>query len=248
MNGVEGWGNALMTAVMREADPQRFARGEDLYVEGAVIEWHVEPGGLYGFIEGRSSEYSCTLRVEPLRDDHLALLLTFIRHLPQDQVSRGFLDVLDRALAARQVTLGPTSAPEPRCQCPDWGDYCKHSVALAFAVADAIDASPWVWLHARGLEPGAGVSAVAEREPTLDDELATYWSGAVEPGVVPELPRPADRERDRDTLVTALRTAFGRSSGRRAEEAATEFEELYRELVAPAGTVPPQSGSSQLRG
>lgn len=245
MNGVAGWGDTLLQEVRAVTDAERFERGEDLYSEGAVVEWHVEPGGLYGFVEGRSSDYSCTLRVEPLRDDHLALLLTFVRHLPEDQLSRGFLEVLDRALAARRVTLGPTSAPGPRCECPDWGEYCRHSVALAHAFADAVSASPWVWLHARGLEPRA--EDVPAAEPTLDEELATFWAGTEEGSALSDVPRPADRERDRRVLVEALTAAF-RTPGRNraavarlAEEAAAGFEELYAELVGRCGEVPPQS-------
>lgn len=247
MNDVSGWGDSLIDRVAAAADVVVFDHGSRLLSAGAVVEWHVEPGGVYGFIAGGAHEVSCTLRVEPLREDHLALLLTFIRHLPPEQLSRRFLEVLDKALANRHVTLGPSSAPEPRCECPDWGDYCKHSVALALALAGAIDANPWTWLRTRGLEIAVEpeVPDVEDREPTLDDELAIYWSGSQEGVAISDVPRPADRERDRNVLVDALAPAFstpGRTRAavaRLAEEAAAGFEALYRELVDAPGDVPP---------
>jgi hypothetical protein len=51
----------------------------------------------------------------------------------------------------------PTDADDLRfsCSCPDWGDPCKHGVAVAFAVAEALDDDPGLAIALWGEERGA---------------------------------------------------------------------------------------------
>ena len=51
----------------------------------------------------------------------------------------------------------PTRRIRTSCTCPDreWSHVCKHVAALAFVVADAIDAEPSLLLRWRGCEPVA---------------------------------------------------------------------------------------------
>jgi hypothetical protein len=76
------------------------------------------------------------------------------------------------------ASLAPASVAVRRsCTCPDgaFAGACKHVAAVAFAVADAVDRDPSLFLRWRGCEP-VEAPAVRSRDP---------W----EAGLLPE-PRP----------------------------------------------------------
>lgn len=252
------WGTDLVFAVTDAADWQRVERGEDLHDLGGVLDCRISAGMLTGLIRGSGPEdYACRVHIDVLPAPHLALLLTFLRHLPMGRRNSLMLSTLELGLSARGIDLGPDAdlPPTAFCECPDYEEYCKHVIALTLHAADLFDEDPWLWLEARGLMSSTEaaptvVSSVVEEpepvvEPTLDDELATYWAaGSGEVPAVAEIARPAHRELDRTELVARLVPEFsvqGRSRAKAidlAERAADDLEQLYVELIASAATVP----------
>ena len=59
-------------------------------------------------------------------------------------------EVADDARAAGVDLLPGPGEVGPRCSCPDWADPCKHSAAVCYLVADALDADPFTLLLVRG--------------------------------------------------------------------------------------------------
>ncbi|MGI4895678.1 MAG: SWIM zinc finger family protein [Janthinobacterium lividum] len=242
------WGDALVESMTDWAGPGRIHRGERLHADGAVLQVEVRAGEILGVVATSSSSYECGFEVDEFDEQELVLIGTFLRSIPPSSASTSLLGTLDLVLSARGLPLGPPADPPyAYCSCRDFDEYCKHVLALAMRVADVIDASPWTWLQARGLLvdlPGAAPSPAPEPTPTptpertLDDELASYWTGIPQPTLpVAGLPRPAHRERDPGLLREAFLAEFtvrGRSRARSAalaEEAALAVEGLYEELI-----------------
>ena len=51
----------------------------------------------------------------------------------------------------------------PRCTCPDDADPCKHSAAVCYLVADALDADPFTVLLLRGRTRGEVLAGLRGR-------------------------------------------------------------------------------------
>ena len=58
--------------------------------------------------------------------------------------------VVDEAAAVGVDLLPDRASCRPRCSCPDWADPCKHSAAVCYLVADALDADPFALFLLRG--------------------------------------------------------------------------------------------------
>jgi hypothetical protein len=116
------------------------------------------------------------------------------------------------------ASLAPASVTVRRsCTCPDgsFAGACKHVAAVAFALADAIDRDPSLFLRWRGCEPVAARSARA-RDP---------W----EAGPLPE-PRPL-----RALPPGAVLKRLGRSGIRVAGvDLAEALEPAYEAFAATA--------------
>ena len=76
-----------------------------------------------------------------------------------------------------------------RCSCPDWGDPCKHAVAVTLELADRLDDDPELLARFLGLEaathsprPGA---AVAQPTSAALETVAPVWASAVRPPAPP---------------------------------------------------------------
>jgi uncharacterized Zn finger protein len=254
-----GWGTDLLFSITDTADWLRVDRGEELHAQGAVLHLSVSPGLVVGLVQGSGGAYHCRIQVDLLPDPHLALLMTFLRHLPRGRTSSLMLSTITLGLSARGVDLGPAGDLPPTvfCECPDEEEYCKHVIALALEACGLFDEDPWSWLEARGLTLPAGAATHAppadeteaqdrtvDAVPTLEDELATYWTGSGEVSPVAEVWRPATRERDRAELVTGLLPEFtvqGRSRAKALElasGAAEELEALYAKLKSSSTPVP----------
>lgn len=82
------------------------------------------------------------------------------------------------------------------CTCPDWGDPCKHGVALAMAVAEALDEEPELagdlWgeeqAHASTPRPERPLTAEMPSRPLPTDRPA--WAEAL---AAPEPPRTVEQ-------------------------------------------------------
>ena len=76
-----------------------------------------------------------------------------------------------------------------RCSCPDWGDPCKHAVAVTLELADRLDDDPELLARFLGLEamtqlPRPG-GAVAPPTSAVLETVAPVWASAVRPPAPP---------------------------------------------------------------
>lgn len=192
------WGRAWVDALEQRArlDPNRLPRGRDYARDGAVGELVLAPGEARAQVQGRRmSPYDVRVRVRRFTDGEW------------DQVLGAISAQLGRAAAMLDGDLPPEVAADvaatgldllpgagevgPRCSCPDDADPCKHSAAVCYLVADALDADPFTVLLLRGRTRGevlAGLRArrrglAAARPGTPGRAGASGTAGAVDRGV-----------------------------------------------------------------
>ena len=164
------WGRAWVDALEQRArlDPNRLPRGRDYAREGAVGELVLAPGEARAQVQGRRmSPYDVRVRVRRFTDDEW------------DQVLDAICAQLGRAAAMLDGELPPQVAGDvaaagldllpgagevgPRCTCPDDADPCKHSAAVCYLVADALDADPFTVLLLRGRTRGEVLAGLRAR-------------------------------------------------------------------------------------
>jgi uncharacterized Zn finger protein len=196
-SGVEHtwWGQAWVEALEQRArlDPNRLPRGRDYARSGAVGELVLAPGEVRARVQGRLSQpYEVRVRVRQYGEDEWDRVLGAI----SAQLGRAAA-LLDGEMppevaadvAAAGLDLLPGSGEVgPRCNCPDDADPCKHSAAVCYLVADALDTDPFVVLLLRGRTRGEVLAGLRSRRRGMEPARSTLPGAAaadeaVDPGV-----------------------------------------------------------------
>lgn len=136
-----GAGQALAELVVELADADRLARGRSYQRKGLAGPVEVGPGAASVTVAGsREDPYRVTVAVREAGEN--------VRAAASD-------DVAAAVPAAGDVGFS--------CDCPDWGDPCKHGVAALLQLAREVDDDPGLLLRWRGIEdvvppapPGTG--------------------------------------------------------------------------------------------
>jgi uncharacterized Zn finger protein len=198
--GATWWGKAWVEALEHRAalDRNRLPRGRSYARRGTVEEFVIEPGQVSAQVQGsRAKPYRVTVRVPTFDAGQWDRVLDAIAaqlgraaalldgELPPELVSDVASAGLDLLPGAGEV--------QPRCSCPDWADPCKHSAAVCYLVADALDADPFSLLLLRGRSQEALFAALRARRggsggpgASTEDGVAGTGSdavGAVDVGV-----------------------------------------------------------------
>jgi len=204
--GATWWGKAWLNALERQAqlDPNRLGRGRSYARRGSVLELRVDPGVVSAHVQGsRQTPYEVSVTIRAFTDSEWDAVLEVVAA----QVGRvaalldGELppDVVDDAQAAGLDLLPGPGEVRTSCSCPDYAVPCKHSAAVCYLVADALDEDPFALLLLRGRERSSLLAALrARRGSTSGGEIAARPVRGVpakaafarEPGEIPLPPRP----------------------------------------------------------
>jgi uncharacterized Zn finger protein len=213
--GSTWWGGAWVQALEERArlDPNRLARGRTYARQERVARVEVAPGKVTALVRGgRVLPYKVEITVPTYDDERwgavagaIAERSAFAAALLDGELDPGIAEAAEAAGAA--LFPGPGDL-KPRCSCPDWADPCKHAAAVAYLVADALDADPFVLFTLRGTSKDrlmalvraartqGAAGAAADGGPSTGDAVAgpggtgrmvaaTFGGGAVvDPGVV----------------------------------------------------------------
>ena len=146
----------LRRAAARSATLAAGARGEArAQVQGRRIEPYRGPDPASGGSPTRSGT-GCSTAISA-RLGHAAALLD--GELPPEIAEDAARAGLDLLPGAGEVG--------PRCTCPDDADPCKHSAAVCYLVADALDADPFALLLLRGRTRGEVLAGLRARRRGL---------------------------------------------------------------------------------
>ena len=168
------WGRAWLEALEQRArlDPDRLPRGREYARSGAVGDLTLAPGEARARVRGRKTEpYQVRIRVRPFTDDEWDRVLEAVtaRLGHAAALLDGELppEIADDAASAGLDLLPGGGEVGPRCDCPDDADPCKHSAAVCYLVADALDADPFTVLLLRGRTRGEVLAGLRARRRGL---------------------------------------------------------------------------------
>ncbi|TDW79268.1 SWIM zinc finger family protein [Kribbella sp. VKM Ac-2566] len=185
--GATWWGRAWLEALEQRArlDPGRLSRGRSYARRGSVLELTVSPGEVEAVVQGsRVTPYQVTVRIRAFTADEWDAVLDVV----SAQIGRvaALLDgelppeVVEDVQAAGLDLLPGAGEVLTNCSCPDFAVPCKHSAAVCYLVADALDDDPFALLLLRG-----------RRKDELLTALRSRRTGNTTAPAAPRTPAPA---------------------------------------------------------
>ncbi|TDD18652.1 hypothetical protein E1218_25585, partial [Kribbella turkmenica] len=171
--GATWWGRAWLEALEQRArlDPNRLSRGRSYARRGSVLDLTVSPGEVEAFVQGsRVTPYQVTVRIRAFTTAEWDAVLDVV----SAQIGRvaALLDgelppeVVDDVHAAGLDLLPGAGEVLTNCSCPDFAVPCKHSAAVCYLIADALDDDPFALLLLRGRPRDDLLTALRSRRST----------------------------------------------------------------------------------
>ncbi len=152
------WGAWFVEALSRFDESGRLARGKSYANTGKVAALTVEKRQVTAKVRGRSRPwYKVSVVFPALPEDDVEKIIDIIQSEPilLAHIEAGELPVelLDK-LKAQGINLFPHAWNQMRrsCDCPDWGDPCKHMASVYYMLAKEIDSNPRVLFQLRGVD------------------------------------------------------------------------------------------------
>ena len=242
-----GWGSSWIAQLeLRMAGP-RLGRGRSYAASGQVAELHLEPGRVTAVVQGASPEpYHVTLDFRTLDAAGRRQMLTALHAQPlllARLLSGEAPPEVVTLFLATGCPLFPEDPADLRadCTCPDWASPCKHTAAVGFLLAEAIDRDPLLLLALRGVSRDALIGATSAQEPDVAPPAApagtdpadpvAFWGHATRPASAPPPdfgPAPAEGEvapliqrlgpppfwRGEERFLDAMRIVYSRATSR----------------------------------
>jgi uncharacterized Zn finger protein len=151
------WGLRWLSALDRldEEYQGRISRGRGYARNGSVQAFTIQPGRIQARVRGSYWE-DYTVRIEvPVLADRVwhavfaavAGEATYVARLLAGELPDDLPDIFERAGAPLFPSPG---AMTPSCTCLDWGNPCKHVIALHYVFAMRLDMDPSLLLTLRG--------------------------------------------------------------------------------------------------
>lgn len=173
--GLTPWGAYFIRAMENLADEARLRRGRSYAANGNVLKLAIKDGTAKAMVEGSYMPwYNVEISFKPLEQKDRDALFKLIDADPMlvGRIAAGELPMeLIERLEKAGVRLLPARWQDMRrsCDCPDYGDPCKHLAAVYYVLAQEIDRDPSVLFRLRGLDLTARFSG--EEAPILMDPL-----------------------------------------------------------------------------
>jgi hypothetical protein len=223
--GAGPWARWLASAVVPDESSPRAHRGRALARAGAVDSVTLAAGVVTARVTGSTgNRYAVSIEAAPVPARAWLEATRAVRGRPAlaaavagrtQSVHLGHLMTTEHG-----VSLAPSPAAVRRsCTCPDsdFSGACKHVAAVAFAVADAVDRDPTLFLRWRGCRP---VEAPAQgRDPWQAGPLpAPRPLRALPPGAGLKRLGPSGIRVAGVDLADALAPAYEAFAATRAEE------------------------------
>jgi uncharacterized Zn finger protein len=175
--GQTWWGQRWIEALERvlSGDSGRLARGRTYARAGRTHDFVIKSGKVTAKVTGSRAPYEVAIALPQLSDAAWRSAIAFMGEkaefaalLLNNEMPRQ----IDDAFHAAQVSLFPTKRAdlETDCNCPDWGDPCKHVAAVHYVLGEALDRDPFLLFELRG----------REREQVLSALRAVRGAGSVE--------------------------------------------------------------------
>lgn len=173
--GTTWWGKRWIEALERvlQGDSGRLARGRSYARAGRTHDFVLEAGKIEAKVTGSREPYEISIELPQLSDATWQSAIAFMAR--KAEFSAMLLNSemplqIDEAFHAAQASLFPQQRTDLKtsCDCPDWGDPCKHVAAVHYVLGEALDRDPFLLFELRG----------RAREQVLSALRAARGSGA----------------------------------------------------------------------
>jgi uncharacterized Zn finger protein len=209
--GTTWWGQRWLEALERvlQGDSGRLARGRTYARAGRAHDFVIKGGKVKAKVTGSRAPYAIKIELLQLSDATwraaiavMAQQAEFSALLLNSEMPRE----IDDAFQAARASLFPKTRADLQtsCDCPDYGDPCKHVAAVHYVLGDALDRDPFLLFElrgrsrdqvlqalraARGHSPTARKSDVAttEKTPSVTLEQLSAKSYDTAPAPLPAL-------------------------------------------------------------
>jgi uncharacterized Zn finger protein len=156
--GTTWWGQRWIEALERvlEGDAGRLGRGRSYARAGRVHDLHVAGGRVLASVTGsRPKPYQVTIQLAQLSDADWERAIAALAERAQfsaELLGGEMPKAIDEAFQAAGTRLFPERRQEleTECNCPDWGNPCKHVAATHYVLGEALDRDPFLLFELRG--------------------------------------------------------------------------------------------------
>lgn len=178
--GREWWGQHWISAMEELGLDGRLDRGKRYARNGSVLSLEVTHGLAYAEVQGsRSYPYRSAVYLKPFDDNQWDAVLA---GLSQQAIYAAKLlagdmpSDIELVFDEMGLSLFPRASSDIdfECSCPDWGHPCKHTAAVYYLIAEALDRDPFLLFHLRGRtreqilqglgQPAADAASAAEAQ------------------------------------------------------------------------------------
>ncbi len=176
--GTTWWGQHWIEALERvlQGDSGRLARGRTYARAGRAHDLSIKNGKVEAKVTGSRAPYSISIELPRLSDSTWIAAIAFMAQ--RAEFSALLLNAemprqIDEAFATTSASLFPKTRAElvTSCDCPDYGDPCKHVAAVHYVLGDALDRDPFLLFELRGRSRGQVLDALrAARQGTSETD------------------------------------------------------------------------------
>ncbi|GGQ34517.1 putative Zn finger protein [Actinomadura coerulea] len=175
--GARWWSRRFIDLVESFADAGRLQRGRAYARKGNVFDLRVEAYEVTAKVRGSAPEpYEVALGIEAIDEDGWRAVEAELasRALFRARLLAGEMPPeIEWVFAELGLALFPDSASDLHlmCDCPDWGDPCKHAAAVLYLLAEAFDDDPFLILQWNGRRRDQLLGALRRASATEPDPL-----------------------------------------------------------------------------
>ncbi|MEU9870015.1 SWIM zinc finger family protein [Actinomadura sp. NPDC048021] len=175
--GARWWSRRFIDLVESFADAGRLERGRAYARKGTVFDLRVEAYEVTAKVRGSAPEpYEVALGIEAIDEDGWRAVEAELasRALFRARLLAGEMPPeIEWVFAELGLALFPDSASDLHlmCDCPDWGDPCKHAAAVLYLLAEAFDDDPFLVLQWNGRRRDQLLGALRRATGTEPDPL-----------------------------------------------------------------------------
>lgn len=175
--GARWWSRRFIDLVESFADAGRLQRGRAYARGGNVFDLRVEAHEVTAKVRGSAPEpYEVALGIEAIDEDGWRAVEAELasRALFRARLLAGEMPPeIEWVFAELGLALFPDSASDLHlmCDCPDWGDPCKHAAAVLYLLAEAFDDDPFLILQWNGRRRDQLLGALRRATGTEPDPL-----------------------------------------------------------------------------
>lgn len=175
--GARWWSRRFIDLVESFADAGRLQRGRTYARKGNVFDLRVEAYEVTAKVRGSAPEpYEVALGIEAIGEEGWRAVEAELasRALFRARLLAGEMPPeIEWVFAELGLALFPDSASDLHlmCDCPDWGDPCKHAAAVLYLLAEAFDDDPFLILQWNGRRREQLLGALRRATGTEPDPL-----------------------------------------------------------------------------